>query len=1504
MSKCTGAAGSAGAYVCDKILPQEDEDLALLEVDFDDHPCVALDTDVRYDDPLYAAGFPDYGSGQQLDGVTGAFEARTSSPHPRESRYLLKVRGAQIVPGFSGGPLLNLRTGSIVGVMTETRGEHYDLGGWAVPAELVLREFSGVAEASAAWHARDPVWRRTVADWLEDGPFASRRARADDTLPLANNIRNFTEAYLGTPGAPEPFGGRDAALAELSAWLAAADGPPYLLLTAVAGRGKSALLVRWVQMLAKAPPGSGDCRVIFVPISLRYETSTAADVFSALASRLRRAHGESAPLPPDVNWQQAAVDALSRDAPDGSTLLVVIDGLDEAAGWRAGLATFPRHPGARVRMVVSARHTGQRRDNAAWRAALGWTTPEIAASMELPPLDGAGLRDVLTRMGSPLDALRDHSHVVDELARLTDGDPLLVRMYVKELWSQDRSARLAAADLRGLDKGLEGFFDWWWWDQEKQWGEEFASKQAHVRATFNVLATALGPLDRRHLLGLLARSPTQVDGDELSAALGVLDRFVVSEASGRVYVLAHPRFASYRYDTLKADGLAQKYDQLFLDWGADALADIARGAAAPPYVVRFLGAHLERAAADPASFAPLASERWRMAWESVAEDDSGFLTDLERASAAAREADRALVRAGKQPAHLALQFRCALARATMRGRAMLVAPQMPGALMRYGVWSARRAFAHVRRIESERARATAIAALAPSLDDQTLPPGLALLETLSPEEDSEAYAVALAALALRLLDAGRPDDARALIARCPDGYARGYARVELAARLDEAARRSLVPAILDEAASLDLSPRVTLVEKLTTTLPGAVHLSNDGRHSEDQHLGRDICTCWLCRACGLVVDYRPLPPHLPQTLRAQDLHFVVAWIPAPLRGWIAMAVLTKKGEDSTGVGLSGLISELAPWLDDKARARARKLATHIKAEGYRPIAMAALAAAWPAEREQYMPAVLASAEQATEVPGIRERQAFFADLVRAGEAETAVRRLLLKFLSRDSYAADMVEAVAPLLSEGDVRALLIHAPRISQEDRSGVVSPLLARLAELGRPQAEEALARASQHGDLEEQQLAQVSLKTYLRRHDLLDAWSDVIDFARSLPEIETRYTILSFAAGALGRVSGWAFAAAVDLLIDERSPVQSWRAVEIVGELAPHLDPDDVLAADVWKAVRFVAVEVAYSGKERHVGPWFRRAGELGFVAEALARARSLSSHSFRQPMFWAVLSLADSLNASLAGQVHTSLDGLEPGATSTLETLLDRAWLTAVRGVLVTRFGEASEIDAWRDQVAALEPFDVQRRSDAIAMMLAALPASLREWAANLLIDEAHLEPSLSREAANRAEPYVNLAPYLPPREVDKLIARLGDFHSSSVRDDLVSALLPRLVALGRAPQAFDLARWSHVDPMALRATLPLLADADVDLAFDAISTMPIRERPRVAAAVAARIARLPPSRRLALSERWLAGLAKGTRSEALLQTLGMAALIAAAGGDEAVRAVLAEFTLSPDSSDATT
>src|SRR5262245_18985472 len=93
-------------------------------------------------------------------------------------------------------------------------------------------------------------------DWARDGAMGLLNNREALGLPsslpraLAAAAAGFVDEYLGRPGAPVPFAGSDDELARLDAWLARAE-LPVALVVSEAGRGKSALLVRWAAAQAE-----------------------------------------------------------------------------------------------------------------------------------------------------------------------------------------------------------------------------------------------------------------------------------------------------------------------------------------------------------------------------------------------------------------------------------------------------------------------------------------------------------------------------------------------------------------------------------------------------------------------------------------------------------------------------------------------------------------------------------------------------------------------------------------------------------------------------------------------------------------------------------------------------------------------------------------------------------------------------------------------------------------------------------------------------------------------------------------------------------------------------------------------------------------------------------------------------------------------------------------------------------------------------------------------------
>ena len=130
---------------------QEDYDLALLRVNVSDHPCVYLHDEPMLRDPVDSYGYSD--TFPHGDTITGECEGWT-----QDTQLLLKFKMAQVRPGMSGAPLLNERTGSVCGIVKQSRDRESDLGGRAIPTTTVLSVFPELVDLQQAFHQQDPRW--------------------------------------------------------------------------------------------------------------------------------------------------------------------------------------------------------------------------------------------------------------------------------------------------------------------------------------------------------------------------------------------------------------------------------------------------------------------------------------------------------------------------------------------------------------------------------------------------------------------------------------------------------------------------------------------------------------------------------------------------------------------------------------------------------------------------------------------------------------------------------------------------------------------------------------------------------------------------------------------------------------------------------------------------------------------------------------------------------------------------------------------------------------------------------------------------------------------------------------------------------------------------------------------------------------------------------------------------------------------------------------------------
>ncbi|WP_372351189.1 hypothetical protein [Streptomyces sp. KL116D] len=620
-------------------------------------------------------------------------------------------------------------------------------------------------------------------------------------------IENFVTEYLGGRGHPVPFGGRDADLAALDDWLDDPVATPYLLLSAAAGRGKSALLVRWVQRLQTR----GHTDVVFVPVSIRYQTNLAAVFFMCLAARLADIHGDTPPatagVPADI-WQGVVSDYLGRPTPQ-QRLVVVLDGLDEAADWELGPYILPADPPPGLRVVVSARPTGARPTARDWLRLFAWDTTGLGTDRTLDPLSSDGVRRVLeareeSRPTGVAPGERER-HAL-RLHELTDGDPLLLSLYVKD----------PPERLTGIPAGLDGYLQRWWEDQQALWQSQFGRQEARAveeqaHAVMSVLACALGPLGAEDV-GRVVDPALSTGG--VRRALGPLARFLaVGIGADQSYVLSHSRLAEHWRSRQMGRGEVRQTETRFTTWGLEICAAVEGGTlpphAAPTYAVEYLAAHMQRSGAAPEDWLRLLGSGRERSWLAVEGSAGGFLSDARSCREALHQACLHAVSVGEEPSLAAQEALCTLAENSIGEQARGVSPEMVSALVRQGEWTPAQALAWARQVPG--AAGSAAALLAVARDE--------------PPEPSRAHAVEALDIAARAATDSERNDA--LLATVP-------AAAQLGAT--------------DEA--------LTAAARITAFVPRATAVSRAARHLTDRQLTglRDLARqaqAWKDTSSGL-----------------------------------------------------------------------------------------------------------------------------------------------------------------------------------------------------------------------------------------------------------------------------------------------------------------------------------------------------------------------------------------------------------------------------------------------------------------------------------------------------------------------------------------------------------------------------------------------------------------------------------------------------------------------------
>ena len=1031
--------------------------------------------------------------------------------------------------------------------------------------------------------------RRPRFEWPEPPPPPEQKKLASfhkppelpfvlDTLPfrLRANVESFLATYLGTAEKPIPFGGRDEALRQLETWRTGSD-KSFLLLAAPAGRGKSALLVRWYQALLQAD----EVAVIFVPISVRFNTNLAEVVFPCLAVQLAELQGREIPsdyikMTPE-RWQFLVAEYLREPLPDGRQLLIILDGLDEAA-WEIGVNLFPLQLPERVRVVVSARYlAGEAASAEPWLRRLGWERLRLAETLALETLTQDGVQDVLLKMGCPLDELGEKVDIVAELHRLSEGDPLLVELYVLDLWQRGEAAvRLQPEDLAAIEPGYGGFFARWWADQERLWrGEDPLEKEA-VETLLYCLAMALGPLTISDLKALLPASVAR-NKRALQKAAAPLRRFIVGDGEQQGYVLAHPKLGDYFREEFLDVAERAEWEQRFIGWGQTTITALQAAEKADydgvsRYLLQYYGRHLATSQVEVAYFLQLVSWVWLQSWQRYTGTAIGFLRDVDIVWERLQAVNKVAVQQNQLAPYLGEEVRCLLCHASINSIAANISDDLLVALYRHGGWTEEQALAQARQKTKLETRAVALQSLAPYLPPTSQQ--VAYQETLAMAGrivDEKKRVSVLCALAPHLPQA----TLATALEKITDDRRRTYVLIALAPHLPPSQRTQ----VLRDALAI-----VKKMENEVGQIPILIALA--------PHLPQATFA-----ALEKIVDDRrrtyvliALAPHLPPNQRTQVLRDALAivekmenkvWqvpILISLAPHLPQATLAAAEKITTEGRRVPILVALAPHLPQATLAAAEKITTEgrrvlvlIALAPYLPQAILAVAEKIKTERRRssilsalapYLPqATLAAAEK---IADDRKRLHVLINLAPYLPQATL---MVAKEIIDEGWRAYVLSALAPYLPQ----ATLMVAKEIVDEGwRAYVLSTLVPYLSPNQRDHMLETVLVAAEKMTNEHRRATILSsLAPFLPSKQCAEALAIALARAEKITDEWRRASILSILAPFLPQAT----LAAVENMTNER------RRMSVLSTLVPYLPPSQ--RAQVLATALALAEKVANEGR-----------------------------------------------------------------------------------------------------------------------------------------------------------------------------------------------------------------------------------------------------------------------------------------------------------------------------------
>lgn len=185
-------------------------DLALITIeDGPAHGCALLGEDLpELNAWLMVRGYTRTFDGVSVTAETETFRRTGTVDTSDPGCTLLKLGQGEVTKGMSGGPVLELSTGQVAGVLRTARQFRSSLGGWVVPAGLIRGLWpEEVSRGNDLFHQQDARWREKAAQ-LHTGPDAPAPGGLSIGTVRADVMQFVQGDYIGQINIENNYGRR------------------------------------------------------------------------------------------------------------------------------------------------------------------------------------------------------------------------------------------------------------------------------------------------------------------------------------------------------------------------------------------------------------------------------------------------------------------------------------------------------------------------------------------------------------------------------------------------------------------------------------------------------------------------------------------------------------------------------------------------------------------------------------------------------------------------------------------------------------------------------------------------------------------------------------------------------------------------------------------------------------------------------------------------------------------------------------------------------------------------------------------------------------------------------------------------------------------------------------------------------------------------------------------------------------------------------------------------